>query len=125
MIIKIGIVLIAPIVVIVGACVIYGRSLVRSDREKKELHRRRVEDAEREELFSKDDASDDTKTWPPGGTSASLCRAGHVFTWAGDSTSRAPEGCPCSCGHTFAHWEKCPCCEQTRLVAKPIEEANP
>ena len=52
MIVKIGLVLIALVVVIVGACIIYGRSLVRSGRERKELHRRRVEDAKREELFS-------------------------------------------------------------------------
>jgi len=86
MIIKTGIVLIALVVVIVGACIIYGRSLVRTGREKKELHRRRVEDEEREELTKQswlsDDPwkwspackcelhpvkDDDTKTWPPGG----------------------------------------------------------
>jgi hypothetical protein len=37
-------------VVIVGAAIIYGRTLVKEGREKKALHRRRVEDAEREEL---------------------------------------------------------------------------
>ena len=57
----IGIVLIALTVVIVGACVIYGRSLTRPYRERKELHRRRVEDEERKRLFANSD--DDTKTW--------------------------------------------------------------
>jgi hypothetical protein len=54
MVIKIGLVLIALVVVIVGACIIYGRSLVRTGKEKRELHRRRVEDAEREEMFKAD-----------------------------------------------------------------------
>ena len=49
---KIAIVLIALAVVIVGAVVIYGRSLVRSHRERRELHRRRVENAERKEMMS-------------------------------------------------------------------------
>jgi hypothetical protein len=38
-------------VVIVGAAIIYGRSLVRKGREKKDLHRRRVQDEERRRLF--------------------------------------------------------------------------
>jgi len=72
--VKIGLALIALVVVIFGACIIYGRSLVRSGRERKELHRRRVEDAEREEMFAPVEscplcranrsAEDDTKTWP-------------------------------------------------------------
>jgi hypothetical protein len=78
MIIKMGIVLIALVVVIVGACIIYGRSLVRKGRDKQELHRRRVEDAERKEMFSEGwnfpppckcelhPVDEDTKTLPPG-----------------------------------------------------------
>ena len=61
--VKIGLALIALVVVIFGACIIYGRSLVRSGREKKELHRRRLEDEERERLMA-ERPEDDTKTWP-------------------------------------------------------------
>jgi len=51
------------------------------------------------------------------------CEGGHIFTWSGGDTNwGVPEGVPCECGHTFAHWEKCPCCGQTRLVAKPYQE---
>jgi hypothetical protein len=60
---KIALVIIALAVVIVGAAIIYGRSLVRTGKEKRELHRRRVEDEERERLFAKPE-DDDTKTWP-------------------------------------------------------------
>jgi len=80
--------LIAAFVIIAGAVIIYGRSLVRIDLEKKLLHRRRVEDAEREETMglvpdsesmiltyadgrqvripfkAESPADDDTRTWP-------------------------------------------------------------
>ena len=45
----IAILIIALVVVIVGAAVIYGRALVKQGRDRMLLHRRRVEDAEREE----------------------------------------------------------------------------
>jgi len=74
--------LIAAFVIIAGAVIIYGRSLVRMDLEKKLLHRRRVEDAEREERMGEgperefivgsdghirpayEIKDDDTRTWP-------------------------------------------------------------
>ena len=63
---KIAIVLIALFVVIVGAAIIYGRSLVRIDKEKKALHRRRVEDEERKRMFAKS-GGDWIKPFPTAG----------------------------------------------------------
>ena len=63
---KITIVLIALAVVIIGAAIIHGRSLVRSHRERKELHRRRVEDEERKRLFAKS-GGDWIKPFPTAG----------------------------------------------------------
>ena len=43
----------------------------------------------------------------------------HYWVWSGDTSERIPEGLPCACGLTVAHWEYCPHCGQDKLVAKP------
>ena len=52
-------------------------------------------------------------TWYAGGYE---CRNGHVIVWAGDPNYKIPEGFPCACGQTVAHYEYCPTCQQTRMV---------
>lgn len=52
--------------------------------------------------------------------SVNWCQGGHVFVWAGDPDYPIPEGYPCDCGKTVAHWEICLLCGQRKLTAKPI-----
>jgi hypothetical protein len=56
------------------------------------------------------------------GWSDNPCINGHVFMWAGASTESVPEGMPCACGHTYAHYVNCKCCGAKQLVALPYEE---
>lgn len=46
------------------------------------------------------------------------CANGHIFVWAGDPIMKLPEGYPCECGATLAHYEKCGDCQHASL--KPI-----
>jgi len=48
------------------------------------------------------------------------CMNGHIFIWAGDNSQPVPEGILCECGQIVAHWEKCLCCNQESLVARPV-----
>ena len=59
---SIAICIIALIVVIVGAAIIYGRSLVRISHEKKANHRLRVEDDAQREMFKAN-----AQAWQRGG----------------------------------------------------------
>ncbi len=38
-----------------------------------------------------------------------LCKDSHVFNWTGSNAfDEVPEGTPCECGLTTAHYEECP-----------------
>jgi hypothetical protein len=47
------------------------------------------------------------------------CAGGHVFLWAGDPNYKLPEGYPCACYMTVAHWVRCQTCGNERLVPVP------
>ena len=50
--------------------------------------------------------------------SASCLNGGHVFAFAGQPPEgRIPEGWPCGCGQTVAHWQKCSECGSEHLKA--------
>jgi hypothetical protein len=50
------------------------------------------------------------------------CINGHVFYWASGDSSGIPEGTPCQCGHTTAHWDKCEHCGSKTLKAVCVHQ---
>ncbi len=52
-----------------------------------------------------------------------LCKDGHVFSWtANKSFDEPPEGMPCECGLTTAHYEDYPSHGVRTLNARPVNE---
>jgi hypothetical protein len=52
--------------------------------------------------------------------SGSYCGENHIFYFADNSTSsKVPEGFPCSCGMYKAHYETCPECGQEKITLLP------
>jgi len=44
----------------------------------------------------------------------------HTFAWSsGNTGEKVPEGLPCQCGQTIAHYEKCPECGEWNLKPTP------
>jgi hypothetical protein len=48
------------------------------------------------------------------------CFNGHLFIYSGGDTNyQVPEGLPCACGMTKAHYELCPTCGTNLLKPEP------
>jgi hypothetical protein len=48
------------------------------------------------------------------------CFNGHIFIYSGGDTNyQVPEGLPCACGMTKAHYELCPTCGTNLLKPEP------
>ncbi len=80
------------------------------------------------ELLSKVDSGDTSRISGRcvelGAAAGSACRIGHVFMFAGTlSDGQIPEGYPCACGQTAAHWQRCNL-GQEHLVAMPNAEVS-
>lgn len=62
---------------------------------------------------------DSGQSWHP-------CMTGHVFSYAGyPPDGRIPEGWPCDCKQTVAHWTKCSECGHDYVKAVPVAQPTP